>query len=323
MKRYLLTFLLIHQAAVWAGRPPNEIPMYGGHSKPFTENISAQEREQNKLLSAHYIEAGWEKFFANNADLAIKRFNQAWLYDPENPMIYWGFAVVMGERGKTEGNTAHLHESIKLFEKVADQLDHNPGFLIDWAITCATLNSMQEYARIKETTGDEKCTQLLLQAERISPELPVLWLRWAEIDCASSRPDAAHHHFEKALQFKPDCFETKNSFAWFLATYPDQKARNGDLALTLAQEALKESADNPSLLDTLAAAWAELAQFDKAIETQKMAINQEKQTTNRPDILNIMQAHLNDYEQERAWRSQPTDFLLPARLLVDRLENQF
>lgn len=320
MKRFLLAFLLIHQAAVLAERPINEMPMYAGNSKPFTENGSAQEREQNKLLSAHYLEVGWEKFYANDFDLAIKRFNQAWLYDPENPMIYWGFAVVMGERGKGEGSIRHLNESMMLFEKVVDQLDNDPGFLIDMAITCTTLKCMQEYAGAEETVFVDKSTKLLSQAEHLSPELPVLWLRWAEIDCASSRPDYAYNKFAKALQFKPDYYEAMNSFAWFLATYPDRKVRNGPMALELAQEALKESAENPSVLDTLAAAWAELSQFDRAIETQEMAIKLEKRTINRPDILRVMQAHLIYYKKGDAWRSHPADCLLPPRLLIDRIE---
>jgi hypothetical protein len=56
--------------------------------------------------------------------------------------------------------------------------------------------------------------------------------------------------------------------AWLLATNPNASVRNGPEAVELAQRAVKLSEGRePAILDTLAAAYAEAGQFDKAVET--------------------------------------------------------
>ncbi len=53
--------------------------------------------------------------------------------------------------------------------------------------------------------------------------------------------------------------------AWILATAPDAQLRDGTEAIRLARQAVANSTDTKSL-DTLAAAYAEAGQFDKAVE---------------------------------------------------------
>jgi tetratricopeptide (TPR) repeat protein len=64
-----------------------------------------------------------------------------------------------------------------------------------------------------------------------------------------------------------------NSLAWELATAADPAARDGSNAVVCAEKAVAlTSRTNASYLDTLAAAYAEFGQFDKAIATEKKAI---------------------------------------------------
>ena len=64
-----------------------------------------------------------------------------------------------------------------------------------------------------------------------------------------------------------------NSLAWLLATCLDSKVRDGQTALRLAEEVVAATGrTNAKDLDTLAAAHAELRQFDKAVSVQQEAI---------------------------------------------------
>ena len=64
-----------------------------------------------------------------------------------------------------------------------------------------------------------------------------------------------------------------NEIAWTLATAPDPKLRDGPSAVTFAEKAVAATKrKNPLILDTLAAAYAEIGQFTNATRVQQEAI---------------------------------------------------
>ncbi len=70
-----------------------------------------------------------------------------------------------------------------------------------------------------------------------------------------------------------DTLNALNGLAWTLATSAAPELRNGTNAVRLAEEAVaKTSRTNASFLATLAAAYAETLQFDKAVHTENEAI---------------------------------------------------
>jgi hypothetical protein len=82
--------------------------------------------------------------------------------------------------------------------------------------------------------------------------------------------------YEKLLKLNPPfpkILVVCNNLAYVLAAAPDDRVRNGKRAVQLAQRANKlHGTPSPDTLDTLAAAYAEAGQFDRAIETQQQAI---------------------------------------------------
>jgi tetratricopeptide (TPR) repeat protein len=88
----------------------------------------------------------------------------------------------------------------------------------------------------------------------------------------SGQSRAAIACYRECLATQPDLVEALNGLAWFLATDPDPAVRRGPEAVTLAERAnqLVKSAD-PGVLDTLAAALAEVGEFDRALEHARQA----------------------------------------------------
>ena len=65
-----------------------------------------------------------------------------------------------------------------------------------------------------------------------------------------------------------------NQLAWVLATCPVESIRNGAEAVDLAQRAVRlPDGQEPAILDTLAAAYAEAGRFSEAVETMKRAVS--------------------------------------------------
>jgi len=78
--------------------------------------------------------------------------------------------------------------------------------------------------------------------------------------------------WRQVLKEEPDNLRALNDAAWLLATSQDAGLRNGKEAVQLAQHAEQiTSAQEPSVLGTLAAAYAEAGAFDKAIEAEQQA----------------------------------------------------
>jgi len=82
-------------------------------------------------------------------------------------------------------------------------------------------------------------------------------------------------HYERALQSDPDSILPLNNLAWVISTGPDDSLRNNEIAVQLATKANQLSREsNAVFIRTLAAAYAQAGQFEKAIETARRASEQ-------------------------------------------------
>ena len=96
--------------------PLNELPMFGGREK-----TAAQKRADSRYIAMATrggrsreeaaeaaAKVGWSLYYRGDEATAMKRFNQAWLLDPDNQLALWGFAVISSGRGD-------LEEGVRLF----------------------------------------------------------------------------------------------------------------------------------------------------------------------------------------------------------------
>lgn len=88
----------------------DEVPMYGGMDRSqipeiraadakFISDVSAQFGSRERASNL-WVTQGFRFYQENNLGLAMRRFNQAWLLNPENPEVYAGFASVLNDQAK-------------------------------------------------------------------------------------------------------------------------------------------------------------------------------------------------------------------------------
>ena len=108
----------------------------------------------------------------------------------------------------------------------------------------------------------------------------------------------ALNDYARALEINPFFVDAYNNKAWVLATCADQRFRDGGQAVRLAQKAVELKPDVASL-DTLAAAYAAVGNFDAAIDTQKKAIQKLLLADKNSEVPKYL-PHLNAYKSERS-----------------------
>jgi tetratricopeptide (TPR) repeat protein len=108
-------------------------------------------------------------------------------------------------------------------------------------------------------------------------------------------------HLEIAFAANPSDVTVANNLAWILATSPESKQRDGLRAVRLAELVCKATAyESPPLLETLAAAYAEVGKFDQAISTIQKAIDIVRK--NPKTSTATLQSRLELYKTGRPYR---------------------
>ena len=118
---------------------------------------------------------------------------------------------------------------------------------------------------------------------------------------AANQPAEALRAYETALAAVPDDLAGLNNLAWQRAAHPDEKIRDGAAAVRHAARAaaLSQHAD-PSILDTLAAAYAQAGRFEEAVSTAEKALAMAKAAGNA-GLADGIGKSLGLYRLRRAW----------------------
>jgi len=150
--------------------------------------------------------------------------------------------------------------------------------------------------------------------ERIQPFLAkepdnVFFLR---LDSQMSISLGLHHEAVKVLmkliEIDSKDYTSINNLSWLLSTSPIDSVRNGRRALELAEKASELSRYKEAfVLSTLAAAYAELGDFDKAREWSQKSIDLAKKEKNKSEeaqkeLLDNLQKELDSFKRSEPFR---------------------
>ncbi len=133
---------------------------------------------------------------------------------------------------------------------------------------------------------------------------PDIYMLRAEYNQNRGRYRKALADLKRALGLKPDYADAHNTRAWILATCPDADVRNGKEAVKAALTALGIE-DIAEYRDTLAAAFAETGQFEKAAAEQRYAIKLLRQNKVPADQIASYEKALKIYRQKQPRRITP------------------
>lgn len=226
---------------------------------------------------------------AGRIDEAIKVADEEIKSQPKEALLYYEKALCFVERGSIEDAGKLFEQIVEIAPEVADarvwlatnlanrgkqdeaieqlkkatELDPNQQLL-----------RMRLMAALKEQGRIDEALTVCLEVVEKWPELCEAPRAAAHLCDQLTRPGQAIEVLTKALEKCDGDPRILNDLAWRLATAPDSSLRDGARAVELARKASAlASDDNPYYLDTLAAAYAEMGDFEKAVSISDRAMN--------------------------------------------------
>lgn len=218
----------------------------------------------------------------NKLDAAIEQYRQALRINPNYARAHNNLGVALAKQNKLTAAIKHYQQAF--------QIDPN-------------------YARAYNNLGSALAQQGKLdeairhfrQALQIDPDCSQAHFNLSSAFKKQGKFDTVIEHYQQALQSNPEYTMAKNNLAWMLATCPDATLRDGKRAVELAKQAVRlTNREDPSVLDTLAAAYAEAGRYPEAIETARRAIDIAKSEAVAKDIrdrLKLYQASIPYHEK--------------------------
>lgn len=130
-------------------RPVNEQIMYGEvertealleANKLFLEKVDAAGVSRQQA-SVQFARLGWQYLGKGDVPTASRRFNQAWLLDPDNYLAYWAFGILAFDRDN------RIDFSTEMFEK-ALSLKRTSAILADYGRVCERAGQTDKAIRL-------------------------------------------------------------------------------------------------------------------------------------------------------------------------------
>ncbi len=254
-------------------------------------------------------------------DEAIIQYQEALKIEPDSAEVHNNLGCALFQKGREEDAIVQFQMALKINPDSADT-HYNLGCLLfqkgraNEVITHfqKAFEIRPRYAEAHNALGD-----CLLQIGRVDEAIehyqkavelqPRSAVAYNGLGCAFRRKAMAVSAvacFQKAIELQPQFITAQIDLAWMLATWPDPPVRNGDRAVTLAGQANQLSKDNdPLILRTLAAAYAEAGRFPEAVVTAKQALALAQSSTG---LASVLQAEIGLYQTNSPCRSTSSYF---------------
>jgi tetratricopeptide (TPR) repeat protein len=199
-------------------------------------------------------------------------------------------ATLYRASGRTERAEQVLQEGRSAFEKAIDLAPEQPDLY-------------REFARLYRLTGrrPSKAAQLAEQAVALEPSAQN-YLSLGRAYQANAEDRKAISALRRAAELEPGWVAPKNELAWILATHADPAIRRPGEAVRLAERAATlAKRRNPSVLNTLAAAYASTGQFARAARVAENALVMARAIHDEALAADIGK-RLERYQEEQSYR---------------------
>ena len=225
---------------------------------------------------------------AGKSDEAIANFQEVLKLDPSSAAAYNNLGIAMAGQGKLEDAITRYRSALEVNPKYPEA-HNNLGLALvmtgksDEAITHfqKALEIIPAYAAAHNNLGlalagtgklDEAIPHYQ-KALEIDPAYTEAHYNLGDALYSHGRIPEALMHWREVLRAQPNHLVTLNRVARVLAASPEASLRNGAEAVALAERAAGLSGGRePTILDTLAAAYAEAGRYSQAVETARRAL---------------------------------------------------
>jgi tetratricopeptide (TPR) repeat protein len=187
-------------------------------------------------------------------DEAIAHYQKALQIKPDNAEAHYNLGIALRQRGNVDEAIAEYQKALQI----------NPEH------AAAHINLGSEL--LQKGKADEAIAHFQ-KALQINPGYGQAHNNLGNAFLQKGNAAEAIGHYQQALELEPDDPWPKNILAWLLATCPEASLRNGAKAVELARQAnALTGGENPIILHTLAAAFAEAGRYSEAVETAQHAL---------------------------------------------------
>jgi hypothetical protein len=183
----VLGALLMLACSPMAGQeqiPIDQVPMYGGMDRSQFPDLKAGDEKFIEDVSRHFgsrekaarawIEQGYRFYQQDRLDMAMRRFNQAWLLDPNNAEVYAGFAAVLHDQGKNCPAMKMIEEALSRNPPTYQGIYPDAGRIIALcAVSDSTLSADAKAALL------ERSEVLFRKGEEVERDKAYLYGTWA------------------------------------------------------------------------------------------------------------------------------------------------
>jgi tetratricopeptide (TPR) repeat protein len=221
-------------------------------------------------------------------DEAITQFQKAVQLKPDSAEFHFNLGNTFLQKGKQDEAISHFQSALQIKPDYVDAHYNLAIVLRQRRRVDEAIIQYQEALQTKPDYPDARVSlgNLLLQKGRVDEAITQYQ------KALQSKPDNAKAennlgnallqkgsvggaitHFQKALQLEPAQPTVQNNLAWLLATCSEPSLRDGAKAVELARQAnALTGGENPVVLRTLAAAFAEAGRFSEAVESARRAL---------------------------------------------------
>jgi len=219
---------------------------------------------------------------------AMDHFQTALRISPNDPDTETNIGAALLQQGDADGAVSHLQGVVEKWPRHAPaHIDLGNAFLQKRETDAA----IAEYGKILELPFDHAealysignalrqkgdIEEAIIQyrtAIALRPDYANAHNNLANSLRQTGRVEEAVHEYEAALKSEPDSILAQNNLAWLLATSSNASIRDGAKAAQLARQADRLAGGNdPIILHTLAAAYAENRQFPEAVAAAQRAL---------------------------------------------------
>jgi tetratricopeptide (TPR) repeat protein len=229
--------------------------------------------------------SGWiEKKDAVLLEDALDYFTDRIRLNEKDSAAYNGRAVAWSEKGEYDFAIKNYNEAIRL----------NPN---DAGLVSNRGNAWAEKKDFDKAISDYD------YAIRINPKYATAFANRSIAWNAKKEYEKALKDCDEAIRLDPKLVAAYASRAWWLATCPDAKYRDGKKAVESAIKACELSDwKDPTILGNLAAAYAEAGDFSNAVKWQQKAFEFPSYETDYKQTAELGRRLLKLYEEKKAYR---------------------